>query len=100
MADVRDSNIEDANVFDTGSLRAQLPPRNSNSSRRGLSRYFSGKSQSYTCLADVKSLEDLKKPEIPEAKRKKYSSREVSCLPPSSCRRAFSSNNCAPCIGA
>lgn len=44
--------------------------------RKGLSRYYSGKSRSFTCMEEVHSVEDLKKPEHPDAKkRKKYSER-------------------------
>lgn len=39
--------------------------------RRGLSRYFQGKSQSYTSLSSVRCLEDLAKPENPNHKRLK-----------------------------
>jgi hypothetical protein len=40
------------------SLRVSLPSR-----KRGLSNFFTGKSQSFTSLADVKCVEDLAKPE-------------------------------------
>ncbi|PON77398.1 hypothetical protein TorRG33x02_240470 [Trema orientale] len=86
-------------TFDMGSLRTNLP-----SNRRGLSRYYSGKSRSFTCMADVQCVEDLKKPEhIPDAKkRKKYSERnkEILPIPPYPyCRRVDSSTNqcAAPC---
>lgn len=40
---------------------------------RGLSRYYSRKSRTFTCTADVHSLEDLKKQENSDTnKRKKY----------------------------
>jgi len=44
-------------LFHMKSLRASLPFR-----KRGLSIFFTGKSQSFTSLADVKCVEDLAKP--------------------------------------
>ncbi|KAI5592221.1 hypothetical protein BDE02_04G137300 [Populus trichocarpa] len=59
-------------------LRANLPQK------RGLSRYYSGKARSFTCIADVRCLEDLKKPERPDPKkRKKYSDRKDLNVPSS-----------------
>ncbi|TXG64603.1 hypothetical protein EZV62_011597 [Acer yangbiense] len=63
--------------------------------RRGLSRYYSGKARSFTCMADARSVEDLKKQEHPDAKkRKKYSlnKRQVQ-VPPHPCRRVSSTNH-------
>ncbi|OMO74362.1 hypothetical protein CCACVL1_16797 [Corchorus capsularis] len=50
---------------------------------------------------DVRCVEDLKKQEHPEAKkRKKYSNKEMPVYPPSPCRRVSSYTHCAaPCIG-
>jgi hypothetical protein len=45
-------------LFHMNSHRAGLP-----SCKRGLSNFFTGKSQSFTSLADVKCVEDLAKPE-------------------------------------
>nr|ADE77387.1 unknown [Picea sitchensis] len=45
-------------LFHMKSLRESLPSR-----KRGLSNYFTGKSQSFTSLVDVKCVEDLAKPE-------------------------------------
>lgn len=39
--------------------------------RRGLSKYYQGKAQSFTSLANVSSLEDLAKPEKPYNKKLK-----------------------------
>eukprot|EP00250_Pteridium_aquilinum_P018237 c24000_g1_i2 orf=713-1897(+) len=39
--------------------------------RKGLSRFYAGKSRSFSCLADVVSLKDLAKPESPYAKKRK-----------------------------
>nr|ADE76840.1 unknown [Picea sitchensis] len=48
----------DGPLFHMKFLRASLPSR-----KRGLSNYFTGKSQSFTSLANVKCVEDLAKPE-------------------------------------
>ncbi|KAM6554806.1 hypothetical protein CsatB_015568 [Cannabis sativa] len=98
------------NTFDMGALRTNLPMN-----KRGLSRYYSGKSRSFTCMADVQCLEDLKKPEhIPDAKkRKKYSDQRTKLatstndhhhiilpLPPNNypsfCRTLPTNNQCSP----
>ncbi|KAA8532134.1 hypothetical protein F0562_006724 [Nyssa sinensis] len=50
---------------DMSSLLQQLP------FKRGLSKYFQGKSQSFTSLSNVTCLEDLAKPENPYNKRLK-----------------------------
>ncbi|URE45808.1 mitochondrial-processing peptidase subunit [Musa troglodytarum] len=52
-------------LFELSSLVAQLPIK------RGLSRYFQGKSQSFTSLSDVRCIEDLAKKETPYGKRMK-----------------------------
>ena len=38
----------------------------------GLSRFYAGKSRSFSCLGDVVSLADVVKPENPYAKKRKY----------------------------
>ncbi|KAF9676051.1 hypothetical protein SADUNF_Sadunf09G0098300 [Salix dunnii] len=83
-------------TFDMDALRANLPQK-----RRGLSRYYSGKARSFTCIADVRCLEDLKKPECPDSKKKqKYSDRNGLHVPPYPCRRVSSSTQClSPCVG-
>ncbi|OMO75589.1 hypothetical protein COLO4_25993 [Corchorus olitorius] len=88
-------NQTEMGAFDMGALRSNLPQK------RGLSRYYSGKSRSFTCIADVRCVEDLKKQEHPEAKkRKKYSNKEMPVYPPYPCRRVSSYTHCAaPCIG-
>ncbi|XP_042979239.1 uncharacterized protein LOC122309714 isoform X2 [Carya illinoinensis] len=87
-----ESDIVNMRTFDMDALKTNLPQK------RGLSRYYSGKSRTFTCMADVRCLEDLKKPEHPEAKkRKKYSERKDIHLSP--CRRVSSSTQCAtPCV--
>ncbi|RWW19387.1 hypothetical protein GW17_00016579 [Ensete ventricosum] len=57
-------------LFELSSLMAQLPI-NVGVCRRGLSRYFQGKSQSFTSLSDVRCIEDLAKEETPYRKRVK-----------------------------
>eukprot|EP00249_Psilotum_nudum_P013466 c24346_g1_i1 orf=401-1459(+) len=52
-------------LYCMSSLEASLPVRN------GLSRFYSGKSRSFTCLADVVSVKDLAKPENPYARKRK-----------------------------
>lgn len=52
-------------LSDMSSLFQQLPIK------RGLSKFYQGKSQSFTSLTNVKSLEDLAKPESPYNKRLK-----------------------------
>ncbi|CAK9134070.1 unnamed protein product [Ilex paraguariensis] len=87
---------ENKRTFDLGSLRINLPQN-----KRGLSRYYSGKSRSFTCMADVHCVEDLKKQERPNVKkRKKQMDRQGVQVPPLSCRRVFSSSQFAtPIIG-
>ncbi|MQL96639.1 hypothetical protein Taro_029321 [Colocasia esculenta] len=58
------------NAFEMISLMNHLPHK-----RKGLSTYFSGKSRSFKCMADAKCVDDLKKEEVPEAKRRKYTDR-------------------------
>ncbi|CAD5192676.1 unnamed protein product [Musa acuminata subsp. malaccensis] len=58
-------------TFDMGSLKTHLPPK-----RKGLSRYFSGESKSFACLADAKCIDDLKKTDVPESKKRKYLDRQ------------------------
>ncbi|KAI5577337.1 hypothetical protein BDE02_09G105800 [Populus trichocarpa] len=82
--------------FDMDALRANLPQK-----RGGLSRYYSGKARSFTCIADVRCLEDLKKPERPDPKkRQKYSDGNGLHVPPYPCRRVSSSTQCiSPFVG-
>ncbi|KAK7301955.1 hypothetical protein RJT34_12832 [Clitoria ternatea] len=59
------SSSSDGPLNDMSSLFQQLPIK------RGLSKYYQGKSQSFTSLTNVRSLEDLAKPENPYNKRLK-----------------------------
>ncbi|KAK6941441.1 hypothetical protein RJ641_026818 [Dillenia turbinata] len=54
-------------LFELSDLMAQLPIK------RGLSKFYEGKSQSYTSLASVMSIEDLAKKTSPYGKRMKSS---------------------------
>ncbi|CAA6659007.1 unnamed protein product [Spirodela intermedia] len=72
----------DGSVFDMFSLMAQLPQK-----RKGLSRYFSGKSRSFTRVGEVKCAGDLEKLEIPEAKRGSTPAGTPKSLPSSPAHR-------------
>ncbi|GLU02869.1 hypothetical protein SLE2022_201020 [Rubroshorea leprosula] len=87
-------NETEMSNFDVSTLRNSLPQK------RGLSRHYSGKSRSFMCMADVRCLEDLKKQEHPDAKkRKKYTDRK-DIHHPYNCRRVSSSNQFStPYIG-
>jgi len=61
------SSEGDGPLYEVNSLRASLP------FKRGLSKFFGGKSQSFTSLADVKCLDDLAKPDNPYRKKIKSS---------------------------
>ncbi|GMN55724.1 hypothetical protein TIFTF001_024852 [Ficus carica] len=93
-------NSENITSFDMSTLKTNLPLN-----RKGLSRYYSGKSRSFTCMEEVHSVEDLKKLEHSDAKkRKKYSERNKELLdnviPSYPCRRISSTNQCdPPCVG-
>ncbi|KAL5203321.1 hypothetical protein ABZP36_014273 [Zizania latifolia] len=47
------------NIYDLSPVTAQLP------AKKGLSRYYEGKSQSFACMSEVRCLEDLRKKEKP-----------------------------------
>eukprot|EP00252_Welwitschia_mirabilis_P005905 TRINITY_DN1649_c0_g1_i1.p1 TRINITY_DN1649_c0_g1~~TRINITY_DN1649_c0_g1_i1.p1 ORF type:complete len:156 (+),score=41.34 TRINITY_DN1649_c0_g1_i1:491-958(+) len=70
-------------LFELASLKASLP------SKRGLSKHYGGKSQSFASLKDVRCLDDLAKPENPYRKRMKscgsYVTRPASDPPQYSC---------------
>lgn len=55
-----------------GPLDSLLSLEDALSCKKGLSGFFSGKSRSFSCLADVASAKDLAKPENPYAKKRKY----------------------------
>lgn len=51
-------------LYDMSSMMAQLPVK------KGLSKYYDGKSQSFACMSEVRCLEDLRKKETPYKKIK------------------------------
>ncbi|EES03581.1 hypothetical protein BDA96_03G313600 [Sorghum bicolor] len=51
-------------LYDLSSMMAQLPVK------KGLSKYYDGKSQSFACMSEVRCLEDLRKKETPYKKMK------------------------------
>lgn len=51
-------------LYDLSSMKAQLPVK------KGLSKYYDGKSQSFACMSEVRCLEDLRKKENPYKKIK------------------------------
>ncbi|XP_008804228.2 uncharacterized protein LOC103717561 [Phoenix dactylifera] len=63
----KDDQFEDGPLYEMSSLIAQLP------FKRGLSKFYNGKSQSFTSLSNVRSLEDLAKPERLYRKKAKLS---------------------------
>ncbi|XP_050215699.1 protein OXIDATIVE STRESS 3-like [Mercurialis annua] len=62
------SQANDGPLYELSELMAQLPIK------RGLSKFYKGKSQSYTSLASVKSIEDLAKKVNPYNNRSKLKS--------------------------
>ncbi|EEF48159.1 uncharacterized protein LOC8265134 [Ricinus communis] len=62
------SHANDGPLYELSELMAQLPIK------RGLSKFYKGKSQSYTSLASVKSIEDLAKKVRPYNSRSKLKS--------------------------
>ncbi|CAN6346117.1 unnamed protein product [Urochloa humidicola] len=46
-------------IYDMTSMMSQLP------AKKGLSRYYEGKSQSFACMSEVRCLEDLRKKDNP-----------------------------------
>ncbi|OWM84478.1 uncharacterized protein LOC116194252 [Punica granatum] len=64
----------DGPLYELSKLMAHLPIK------RGLSRFYEGKSQSFTSLASVRSIEDLAKEENPGRKRLKLSKSYVEDL--------------------
>ncbi|KAJ1703026.1 hypothetical protein LUZ63_002805 [Rhynchospora breviuscula] len=61
-----DDQFNQGPLFEMSDLISDLPIK------RGLSKFFQGKSQSFTSLINARNLEDLVKPERPYNKRMKY----------------------------
>ncbi|KAM3375031.1 putative protein TPRXL [Capsicum galapagoense] len=70
------TSSSDGALSDLSSLMAQLPIK------RGLSEYYVGKSESFTCLARVTSVEDLPKKKESHQSRKMKKSTYKSCTLP------------------
>ncbi|KAL5222489.1 hypothetical protein ABZP36_027202 [Zizania latifolia] len=56
--------VNSDSLYDLSSMAAQLPVK------KGLSKYYDGKSQSFACMSEVRHLEDLRKKENPYKKIK------------------------------
>ncbi|GAB4853865.1 hypothetical protein Ancab_018074 [Ancistrocladus abbreviatus] len=85
-------------IFDMDDLEMNLPRK------RGLSRYYSGKARSFTCLLDVQTVEDLKKPKPKpndQKKRQKHSENPAIQMPQGACRPISGGNpqHMPPCVG-
>ncbi|KAJ4834271.1 hypothetical protein Tsubulata_051578 [Turnera subulata] len=65
------SNSNSDGLFEMSDLMAHLPIK------RGLSNYYQGKAQSFTCLSRVTSLEDLAKKETPYRRKLKTSKSQL-----------------------
>ncbi|KAL6620559.1 hypothetical protein ACP70R_035698 [Stipagrostis hirtigluma subsp. patula] len=51
-------------IYDMSSMASDLPAK-----KKGLSRYYEGRSQSFACMSEVRSLEDLRKKDNPYKQR-------------------------------
>ncbi|XP_010545316.1 PREDICTED: uncharacterized protein LOC104817737 [Tarenaya hassleriana] len=96
-----DDTSSDGPLHDLSDLMDQLPIK-----RRGLSKFYGGKSQSFTCLANVKRVEDIAKEKwrkpckgscwglfSPKATISKKSTRKSSALSSLSMKAAFINQN-------
>ncbi|KAG8067946.1 hypothetical protein GUJ93_ZPchr0005g15648 [Zizania palustris] len=70
-------------IYDLSPVTAQLP------AKKGLSRYYEGKSQSFACMSEVRCLEDLRKKEKP------YQHKIESCKSYDANAKAQSASSCA-----
>lgn len=91
------ASSSDGPLFEMSSILSQLP------FKRGLSKHFEGKSQSFTSLSNVKSLEDLVKPERPFRSKLLKSSKSYGwgldrhrALSPNHCSRSITKKNSRP----
>ncbi|KAJ4974317.1 hypothetical protein NE237_007491 [Protea cynaroides] len=71
LRDSISSSLSDFLDDATTTTEFSLDQLSSNGPLRGLSKYFQGKSQSFTSLSNVRSVEDLAKPENPYNKKLK-----------------------------
>ncbi|KAG8086149.1 hypothetical protein GUJ93_ZPchr0010g8714 [Zizania palustris] len=65
------------------------------SARKGLSRYYEGKSQSFACMSQVRCLDDLRKKEKPYQQHKIKSCKSYATLGGVGGAKAPSSTSCA-----
>lgn len=79
-------------LYDLSSLISQLPVK------RGLSKYYEGKSQSYSSLSDVRCLEDLPKKERPYNRRKMKSGKSCGGGPDGSPTSTHATGTCSKTI--
>ncbi|WVZ99300.1 hypothetical protein U9M48_044624 [Paspalum notatum var. saurae] len=61
-------------IYDMTSMMSQLP------AKKGLSRYYEGKSQSFACMSEVRCLEDLRKKDRPYKQKKIKSCKSYAAL--------------------
>ncbi|XP_055831307.1 protein OXIDATIVE STRESS 3-like [Solanum dulcamara] len=88
-------NSSDGALSDLSTLMAQLPIK------RGLSEYYDGKSESFTCLARVTSVEDLPKKESRYTRKMNNSSYKSHTLPkPVIFKKALRSSFLSSCYTA
>ncbi|XP_022721476.1 uncharacterized protein LOC111278958 [Durio zibethinus] len=89
------TNCLNGPLYELSELMAQLPIK------RGLSKYFHGKSESFTSLSSVKSIEELAKKESPYRKKMKacksygggLDSHKLYTLPRATISKKFSRNS-------
>ncbi|VVA96296.1 unnamed protein product [Arabis nemorensis] len=92
---VRDADAEAEDGFNSPSSFPNSPDdsdRRSSSSRRGLSKHYKGKSQSFTSLSEALTVEDLAKPENPLNAKLKQRRENPHCRRFSGCGGASERN--------
>uniref|UniRef100_A0A1J3DNI8 Uncharacterized protein n=1 Tax=Noccaea caerulescens TaxID=107243 RepID=A0A1J3DNI8_NOCCA len=94
---VRDADADADEGFNSPSSFPNSPDdsdrrSSSSSSRRGLSKHYKGKSQSFTSLSEALSVEDLAKPENPFNAKLKQRRESLHCRRSSGCGGASERN--------
>ncbi|KFK37758.1 hypothetical protein AALP_AA3G026100 [Arabis alpina] len=94
---VRDTDAETDEGFNSPSSFPNSPDdsdrrSSSSSSRRGLSKHYKGKSQSFTSLSEALTVEDLEKPENPFNAKLKQRRENLHCRRFSGCGGASERN--------
>ncbi|KAI9106865.1 hypothetical protein K1719_022393 [Acacia pycnantha] len=79
------SSFSDEPLNDFSEMLAQLPIK------RGLSKFYKGKSRAFTSLSDVKCVEDLAKRQIPQRKRAQNSHSPMAVISKKACKSYFTS---------